>query len=219
MARTHRIWPKGQPVAQRWPDYTTLERLVSRMEVAATGCILISGKHHYGYGRIMLADGRIALAHRAAYEAFVGPIPNGMTIDHLCHTRDDSCPGGKECPHRSCVNPDHLEVVTLAENKRRGRSVAALNARKTHCRYGHEFTPENTAPVPRGGRSCRACVRLRRQQIKAAQISRESVRYCQAPGCDNPLPRGSRSDRLTCSPSCRTRRGRSLRGEPSCAAF
>ena len=86
-------------------------------------------------------------AHRLAYEHFVGPIPEGLELDHLCRTR-------------SCCNPAHLEPVTHAENMRRG----AL-AQRTHCPSGHEYTPENTSVInyPRGmqQRRCKRCARDR----------------------------------------------------------
>ena len=97
-----------------------------------------------GYGRINSGGRGVPLpAHRVSYELHVGPIPEGFEIDHLCKN-----PG--------CVNPAHLEAVTHKENIRRGLSPAALNARKTHCVNGHEFTSENTK-IERRGRKCRTC--------------------------------------------------------------
>ena len=82
------------------------------------------------------------LVHRWAYEALVAPIPDGLTIDHLCRVRH-------------CVNPAHLEVVTLAENIRR---APHYNSRKTHCKRGHEFTPTNAMVyVRKDGRTQRQC--------------------------------------------------------------
>lgn len=69
-----------------------------------------------GYG---CAGTRHRRAHRVAYEVLIGPVPPGLQIDHACHNRAPSCVGGYACPHRSCVNPDHLEAVTQGENVRR----------------------------------------------------------------------------------------------------
>lgn len=86
-------------------------------------------------------------AHRVAYELTRGPIPAGMEIDHLCRVR-------------SCVNPDHLEAVTRGENLRRGRGKTGA---QTHCKRGHELTPENTYRyVNRRGYVCRHCRQCRR---------------------------------------------------------
>ncbi len=79
-----------------------------------------------GYGRTC-HNGKEIGAHRLAYELFVGPIPRGLQIDHLCRVRP-------------CCNPAHLEVVTSGENTRRGKPFN----QKTHCKNGHEYTPENT---------------------------------------------------------------------------
>lgn len=107
--------------------------------------------------------GKTIGSHRVAYELWVGPIPAGMEIDHVCHPGDGSCPPEK-CRHRRCVNPSHLEVVTPDENKRRSWCASARNGAKTHCVRGHEFTPENTRiKMGRWGnevRGCRKCEHL-----------------------------------------------------------
>lgn len=73
--------------------------------------------------------------HRATYRLFVGPIPSGLVLDHVCHTVDLECSGGTDCPHRRCVNPGHLEPVTRSENSRRGG-------------VGMAFRPRRPAPDP-----------------------------------------------------------------------
>lgn len=100
------------------------------------------GKIAYGQ---MSWRGRSHGAHRVAHELYVGPIPQGLQIDHLCR-------------NTRCVNPAHLEAVTQRENVLRGVGFAAVNARKTHCIRGHEFTPENTIIQCGGKRACRTCV-------------------------------------------------------------
>jgi hypothetical protein len=94
-----------------------------------------------GYGKVGI-NRRSWLAHRASYTMFKGPIPDGMTIDHLCQ-------------NILCVNPDHLEAVTDTENKRRSPKV-----QKTHCRRGHERTPENILITTKGWKQCRICKAL-----------------------------------------------------------
>lgn len=115
-----------------------------------------------GYGRKSV-NGVEMYAHRAAYAAVNGPIPDGVTIDHTCHNDDQSCPGGDSCLHRGCIEPTHLEGVTFRVNALRGRSIPAKNARATHCVNDHEFTPENTYSRPggHGYRACRTCHRAR----------------------------------------------------------
>lgn len=90
------------------------------------------------------------LAHRAAHELFIGPIPEGFTIDHV---------RARGCQHRHCVNPAHLEAVTHRENTMRGDTLAAANAAKTRCIHDHPFNEKNTYVAPDGKRACRACRR------------------------------------------------------------
>lgn len=135
------------------------ERFMAQMEPQPDGCIWFTGcidKHGYGVTR---KDNRQWRAHRAAYELLVGPIPDGLILDHTCHNGTD-CLGGLECMHRRCVNPNHLRVTTNAENLRASHlTLNGVNARKTHCIHGHEFTPENTIINRHGTRACRECQR------------------------------------------------------------
>lgn len=124
-----------------------------------------------GYGRIQVVaergkKGRALLAHRVAWELFVGPIPGDLQPDHLCHTfAIADCLGGVTCPHRPCVSVLHLELVTPEENRLRGR--INQNVGKTVCINGHDFTPENTYWDKRGRRSCQECRRRLTRESKA----------------------------------------------------
>lgn len=125
---------------------------------SASGCwVWTARKFRCGYGlmRIRL-EGRqhSRLAHRISYETFVGTIPVGFEIDHLCR-------------NRACTNPSHLEAVTRRTNVLRGVSFAAVNAVKMRCTSGHEYSSENTYLRPKGGRDCRACIRQRVAQYKS----------------------------------------------------
>jgi hypothetical protein len=121
----------------------------------------LGGISPFGYGMLLGDNGRMARAHRIAYEHHFGPIPEGLHIDHTCHNIDGSCRGGKTCPHRRCVNPAHLESVTNRDNILRGVGPTAANARKTHCPRGHAFTPDNLVPsnLKVGSRACLICSR------------------------------------------------------------
>lgn len=99
-------------------------------------------KFKTGYGAVRFG-GKTRIAHRVAYEFAHGPIPDGLHIDHKCR-------------NRACVNPEHLEAVTQAENNR--REAEAL--RKPECRHGHLWTPENTIYMRDGDKLCRECNRI-----------------------------------------------------------
>ena len=108
----------------------------------------------HGYGQISI-NGRPTAAYRWAYEHFVGPVPEGYEVDHV---------RGNGCVRKDCVNfLQHLEAVTHAENILRSDAPTAINARKTHCIRGHEFTEANTYRRPDGNRNCRACGRAKRR--------------------------------------------------------
>lgn len=114
-------------------------------KAAPDGCWLWTGYVEGGYGRY--GHGAERLVHRLVYIELVGPIPEGLELDHTCRVR-------------ACCNPDHLEPVTHAENVRRGEGLAAQQARQTECKRGHPFTPENTYTYRQGrSRRCRTCRR------------------------------------------------------------
>ncbi|MGA8330420.1 MAG: hypothetical protein WB777_14120 [Mycobacterium sp.] len=139
-------------------------RIAEAIRIEGDCWIWTKSLSRYGYGRISMGN-LSRLAHRMTYEFLVGPIPDGLPLDHQCHNRDTTCPGGLKCRHRRCVNPAHLEPVTQAVNL--ARSVHA-NTKKTHCMRGHEFNKKNTYLRPRGGRACRVCLRDRLRDLKQA---------------------------------------------------
>lgn len=109
------------------------------------GCWLWQrGKNAAGYGYFG-ASGRNHRAHRWAYEQHIGPIPDGLVLDHLCRVKN-------------CVNPAHLEPVTTGENKRRGNQ-RNQHMGKTHCHRGHPLEGGNVYFRKNGWRRCRACMK------------------------------------------------------------
>jgi HNH endonuclease len=133
-----------QPLEARLARYSKLNLV--------TGCIEWTGAtNKAGYGQIKVAGKQLG-AHVVAYEVYVGPVEDGMTIDHTCL-------------NVACIHSEHLEQVTQQVNILRGpTTLAGRNARKTHCPHGHRYTRANTYRHPRDGRRfCRQCQRIRQR--------------------------------------------------------
>lgn len=135
-----------------------IERFEAKV-IRREGCWGWDGAHMWnGYAALYDNDAKNQRhAHRFAYRHFIGPIPNGLHIDHICR-------------NRGCVNPWHLRLVTLAENVLLGDGITARNARKTHCKRGHSFDEANTHIDNRGNRSCRTCSRDRMRRYRAEAL-------------------------------------------------
>lgn len=132
-----------------------IERLLRRVDKRADGCWQFTGAlRKDGYSQVQLTGRRSkkALGHRLAYVSLVGPVPDGLELDHLCR-------------NRACVNPAHLEPVTRSVNILRGTAPARtieyfdeLWANRTHCPNGHELAVVGIHTEPSTGhRQCRAC--------------------------------------------------------------
>jgi len=148
----------------RWRNNGTTELLprpsvqdrIEAKSLRQGDCTVWTGnKNNMGYG-MMLVDGRMQLVHRVVYELKKGPIPTGLVLDHLCRVP-------------TCIEVDHLEPVTQAENCRRGKrgvlhvpgsDINHRNLKKTCCPRGHPYDEKNTYRNAKGHRWCRACARI-----------------------------------------------------------
>lgn len=122
---------------------TKIDRFWSKVEKTSSCWIWKGNVGSNGYGQFGY-NYKVVSSHRLAYQLTKGEIPEGMELDHLCK-------------NTLCVNPEHLEIVNRRENTLRSSNFAAVNARKTHCIRGHEFTSKNTIVLANRGRSCRTC--------------------------------------------------------------
>ena len=135
------------------------ERFHTKYVKTMDGCWEWTGPTYGGYGRLAVGHA-YERAHRVSYALAIGPIPDGLEIDHLCR-------------NRACVNPDHLEAVEHRENVLRGEGPAARHAVQTECHRGHPFDAANTYMRPdHRGRECRACGRERVRQYDARKKDR-----------------------------------------------
>lgn len=133
------------------------KRFIEKVQKLGSGCWRWKGSlNQHGYGQFFF-DGKNGRAHRYAYKYYVGELDPNKTIDHICSKRD-------------CVNPEHLEQVTMRENVLRSDGLTARNSRKTHCLRGHPFSGSNLFVKKRKGRdnerSCRACRKYRQNKSR-----------------------------------------------------
>lgn len=136
-------------ILEKYQKFVYSARFMSKVIIAENGCWQWQASKSRGYAQTSFGKGIMRTVHRVVYIVLKGLPPEGMTLDHLCR-------------NRSCVNPDHLEVVTSGENVLRGISVVAQNARKTHCKWGHSLGGGNLYTWGGdGARQCRQC-RIRR---------------------------------------------------------
>lgn len=154
-----------------WQKRPVKDRLLDLIEIDR--CWVWKGSlSRAGYGRLTIREGGKKMtksAHRVSYETFVGKIPVGLTIDHLCK-------------NKACINPDHLEAVSQKVNVHRANPLWKQEAARTHCPQGHEYTEDNMYKYKTrsGGvcRNCKTCMKARtraRYQMKKLTLQKGIV--------------------------------------------
>lgn len=165
------------------------QRLFGRVRLQPSGCWeWVGARDKGGYGRVSL-DGRTVRTHRIMFVAFQGPIPDGLE----CHHR---------CRNRACCNPAHLELLSRHEN-------ASLAQQRTHCKRGHEFTPETTRFDSDGKRRCRICASARdaERRSRPGFLAERRTRYAEQRDEIN----ARRREQFAADPELRERRRKYLR--------
>lgn len=143
MTAAKNMGPRPRPAEQRFWEKVDKD--------SAGGCWLWKAARRNGYGHFGISGRTTAYAHRLSYEWLIGPIPEGLQIDHLCR-------------NKLCVNPEHLEAVTQEVNTQRAHE----GKRKSHCPHGHEYTAENTYTQPAdGAQVCLTCRRSASRRYRA----------------------------------------------------
>jgi hypothetical protein len=136
-------------------DTPLIDRFMARIEIEESGCWRwTAGTNDGGYGRFAVSHDLNVAAHRWSYEHHIGPIPDGLTIHHRCE-------------NRACVNPEHLEPLTLRANLLASDTPAARNAAKTHCPRGHAYDGTGS----KGERTCRRCATERQRRYLARKTA------------------------------------------------
>jgi hypothetical protein len=151
------IAPARPPLKGAMMRKSTEERFWERVEKTDTCWLWTGGLDKDGYGWTY-PNGKTRRAHAVAYELVVGPVPDGLQLDHLCRVRH-------------CVNPDHLEPVTRRENILRGVGPTAINARRNTCPKGHPIDGFKST----GARECKTCRRASYKKFRDANKEKRAA--------------------------------------------
>jgi hypothetical protein len=148
----------------------TIDRIMAKVSMEPnSGCWLwLEATDLKGYA-LMIVNGKTKRVHRLAYESLVGPIPDGLQLDHLCRVR-------------CCVNPKHLEPVTNRENGRRGIASQVNSDRQkaaTHCRRGHPY--DSQSKRTNGSRECKVCAKNNQDKMRGRRKRVDGVLHTLMP--------------------------------------